>query len=95
MTIYDVYLDDGRLARNKVLPSYNEAKRRSRKMTFLAKDPAVYGRDTFEQLAKAGCVLEIRRGSAPVTKRGYADTRRTEPLPPRCDQLLRELVGSN
>jgi len=91
MTIYDVYLDDARLARGKILPNYNQAKRRSRKQTFLVKDPAAYRGDTFQKLLNAGCALEIRRGSAPVTKRGYADTKRTDPLPARCDQLLREL----
>jgi hypothetical protein len=36
-------------------------------------------------------VLDIRRNTAPITKRGYADSRRTEPLPARCDKLLRDL----
>jgi hypothetical protein len=91
MTIYDVYLDDALLARDGVLPSYIDAKRRSRSTTYLVKDSETYRGNTFEKMRAAGCVLDIRRNTAPITKRGYADSRRTEPLPARCDKLLRDL----
>jgi dolichyl-phosphate-mannose-protein mannosyltransferase len=91
MTIYDVYLDDKALARDKKLPNYDDAKQRWRTQAFLVKTPEAYARDTFQELLKAGCVLEIRRSAAPITKRGYADTKRSDPLPARCDQRLREL----
>jgi hypothetical protein len=90
MTIYDVYLSDKLLARDGQLPNYNDAKRRARNLTYLVKNPKAYRGKVFQDLLTAGCVLEIRRNTAPITKRGYADTKRTEPLPARCDELLRE-----
>jgi hypothetical protein len=89
---YSVYLDDKALARDGVLPSFKEAVRSSARTTYLVRDPSVYTRETFDQLSKAGCVLELQRGSKKKGMKGCADTRGRRELPARCDALLRELT---
>lgn len=87
MTLYDVYMDDKRLARDGVLPNYAKAKRRSGRHAYIVRDPRAYGRKTFERLLEAGCVVQLRRGSRGKGTRGYADTK-AEDLPASCDALL-------
>jgi hypothetical protein len=89
MTLYDVYMDDKRLARDGVLPNYASVKRRSGRFTYIVRDPRAYGSKTFERLLDAGCVVQLRRGSRGKGTRGYTDTK-AEDLPASCDKLLAE-----
>jgi hypothetical protein len=89
MTLYDVYMDDKRLARDGVLPNYAEVKRRSGRLTYIVRDPRAYRGKTFARLLDAGCVVQLRRGSRGKGTRGYADTK-ADDLPASCDALLAE-----
>lgn len=95
MTLYQVYLDDARLARDGRLPNYNEAKHRYQNLAYIVKDPRAYRRNTFRRLLDARCVLQLRRGSRGRGTRGFVDTELTHDLPPTCDALLASLVAAN
>jgi len=89
--VYDVYLDPPRLLRNGVLPSFEDALRRTSKFTYLVKDPARYDARVFEQLREAGCVLEVRN----TKRRGirtHVDAVRHSALAAHCDELLQQVA---
>lgn len=87
MTVYDVYLSDRSLARARILPDYDKAKRHARRLTYLVKDSRAYDERVFSRLLDAGCVLQLQRG-ADASRRGYADTKQHEELPAACDGEL-------
>jgi len=79
--------------RNGVLPSFEDALRRTAKFTYLVKDPARYDAKVFEQLREAGCVLELRN----TKRRGirtHVDAVRHSSLAAHCDDLLQQVARS-
>jgi len=95
--IYDVYLDDQKLARDGVLPNFEEVSGRHGRFTFLLKDPKPYRKGTLAKLIDEGCYMEVDNGPArnPGTRDRRASIKIDHPdelLPSRCDELLRELT---
>jgi hypothetical protein len=95
--IYDVYLDDRKLARRGILPNFDEVSGRHGRYTYLLQNPKVYRKGTLQQLMDEGCYMELDNGSArnPHTRDRRSSIRIAHPselLPPRCDALLAELT---
>ncbi len=94
--IYDVYLDDRRLARDGILPDFADVSGRQGKFTYLLKDPKAYRKGTLGKLMDEGCYMELDNG--PARNPGTRDRRSSieikhpaDLLPARCDELLAEL----
>lgn len=93
--IYDVYMDDRRLARDGKLPLLDEVALKQRGKTYLIKDQAAYAKGTLSRLIKEGCFVAVKKGPArnPRTR----DRRSTIGIeapdggpPASCDALLAE-----
>jgi len=82
--MYDVYLNDESLVREGKLPELEEVARNEGNFTYLVKSPSAYRRGKFTALVKAGCVIEVSRHKPSFELSSW------EPLPARCDALLRE-----
>jgi hypothetical protein len=93
--VYDVYMDDRKLARNGKLPNLRDARLVQRGTSHLIKDHSVYRKETLARLLDEGCHVALKKGGS--RNRGTRDRRSTivasaEP-PPRCDALLAELTA--
>jgi len=92
--VYDVYLDDRRLAKAGKLPNLDEVAIVHGGSTVLLKDPSAYGRQTLAQLMDAGCYVDLKPGGgrAPGTRDHRASIRIANPgtaqLPDSCDAVL-------
>jgi hypothetical protein len=97
--VYDVYLDDKKLARKGKLPDLKEAALYRDGQACLIKDSAVYRKGTLSRLIDEGCYVALKLGR--LRNPGTRDIRRSlgfdtpgEP-PPHCDARLAELVGGD
>jgi hypothetical protein len=97
--IYDVYMDDTKLARDGKLPSFEDADFDQHGTSYLIKNRAAYGRNTLRRLVDAGCFVLVKRG--PARNKGTRDRRSTIGIespeggpPPSCDALLTELTAA-
>jgi hypothetical protein len=97
--IYDVYMDDTKLARAGKLPSFDEAEFNHGGASYLIKDRAVYSKNTLSRLLDEGCFVLVKRG--PARNKGTRDRRSTigieSPVggpPPSCDALLADLTAA-
>jgi hypothetical protein len=93
--VYDVYMDDRKLARNGKLPDLRDARLVQRGTSYLIKDHSVYRKETLARLLDEGCHVALKKGGS--RNKGTRDRRSTivvsaEP-PPRCDALLAELTA--
>jgi hypothetical protein len=86
--MYDVYLSDALLSKDAAggLPDLDQVRKIEGNVTYLVKDPSVYGRRTFAKLREAGCVVEVA-----ISRRGYQLTPFQEP-PASCDLELQKAI---
>lgn len=80
--VYSVLLDDKLLARDGVLPGYDEVKRTWNNQQFLVRDTAAYSGDKLRRLQRRHCVVEV------LGKAGYTYVAPETPLAPECDAEL-------
>jgi hypothetical protein len=81
--VYSVLLDDKLLARNGVLPKFEEAKRVQGPRTFLVRNPSAYDQDggKLARMIRSHCFIEVR------DRRLFMQLRPMSKLSPECDAV--------